>query len=433
MRRIQRERKLVDVEEAPQGWIPVLVQEHVVNRNQIQLSIATLLMASLVGCAGLNDCRYESTQKARALREYVKCGTAQCERYPNDYKLGWLDGFYDISTGGPSCPPAVAPQRYWDPKQILKDCDNRRHAYYSGWQDGASRATQFPDTHHLKIFETCECPMPRCESACGPSGCVPCGLGSIGSPVHAELIEMPHQQESVNPMSIVPQAPDTAYEVSEGNANNESAISIAAETDQKIAKAELEMLQTDSIEAEQVQPAANEELASEELASEDLAIKNDATSILGSAFDVLQIKSSTVQIQAQDPIEGLKADGDTSAERAEIETLKSEAIAVAKSEPKLVVPAPKIQEVEKHSDAEDTVGTVRLVEENLIPKVAQAEIKQVVTEVKPEVKPAAVKKITQVIEETPAKPTRHPAVAKETIPVRFEMIESDQATVVQAK
>lgn len=138
--------------------------------------LALALFAATSGCAGLEDCRYESVQKLRAVSEYAKCGAPECEKFPHDYKLGYLDGFYAVSTGGPSCPPAIAPERYWKVKQVLGDCDNRRHSYYSGWQDGASRASCFPDSHYLRVFETSDCPMPRCESCEGEScGCQTCG------------------------------------------------------------------------------------------------------------------------------------------------------------------------------------------------------------------------------------------------------------------
>ncbi|WP_235908948.1 hypothetical protein [Roseiconus nitratireducens] len=137
------------------------------------------------GCASLSDYHYEHTQHLRARLQYHECGRPECSSYPHDYKKGWLDGFYEVATGGPCCPPAVAPECYWKPGQILKDCDNRRHAYYSGWQDGAARASQFPDTHYLRIFETCECPFPRCLCAqCGAAvGSCGCLSGGCGVPV----------------------------------------------------------------------------------------------------------------------------------------------------------------------------------------------------------------------------------------------------------
>ncbi|MEM6979322.1 MAG: hypothetical protein AAF539_06595 [Planctomycetota bacterium] len=160
--------------------------------NHIRNIAGSLLaLMTLGGCAGIYDCCYEKTQTLRAFNQYLECGKPECSCYPHDYKCGWIDGFYTVSTGGGDCPPAIAPAKYWKPGQIIKDCDNRRHAYYSGWQDGAARASQFPDTHTIRIYETCECPFPKCEKPCGLQPCRPCGMSSMGMPVSEGLIEMP--------------------------------------------------------------------------------------------------------------------------------------------------------------------------------------------------------------------------------------------------
>lgn len=140
----------------------------------------------------MNDSCYEKTQSMRAVTQYMKCGNPECSAFPHDYKCGWIDGFYEVATGGNCCPPSFAPERYYRPSTILKDCDNRRHAYYSGWQDGAAHAEQFPDTHYLRIYETCECPFPRCEKPCvsGSYGsCGPCGVEFVGMSASNEMIE----------------------------------------------------------------------------------------------------------------------------------------------------------------------------------------------------------------------------------------------------
>ncbi len=159
------------------------------NKNH-GVALGLLALMTLGGCASINDRCYEKTQTARAIKEYIHCGNPGCSRYPHDYKRGWIDGFYEVATGGEPTPPAVAPSRYWNPEQILEDCDNRRHAYYSGWQDGACRAGRFPDTHYLKIYETCEKPFPRCDKPCADGTCGPCmdpfiGMSGMIESVHA--------------------------------------------------------------------------------------------------------------------------------------------------------------------------------------------------------------------------------------------------------
>lgn len=149
-----------------------------------------LTLVTLGGCATFNDCCYEKSQEVRAVTQYLKCGQPECSCHPHDYKCGWIAGFYEVATGGSTCPPPFAPDTYYKPGVILKDCDSRRHAWYSGWQDGASRAGQFPDTHYLRIYETCECPFPRCDKPCGDGSCGPCQVPFIGLCNSDEMIEI---------------------------------------------------------------------------------------------------------------------------------------------------------------------------------------------------------------------------------------------------
>ncbi len=138
-----------------------------------------------MGCASLQDCQYEHGQRFRGLIEYHRCADSSRSAYPRDYRHGWLDGYYEVITGGPDSPPAIAPQRYWNPRQVLKNRDQRRGAYYSGWQDGAARAACAPDTHYLKVFESPECPFPRCD--CEPGGCQ-CGVAGVSTAYESTVV-----------------------------------------------------------------------------------------------------------------------------------------------------------------------------------------------------------------------------------------------------
>ena len=394
------------------------------NKNKIQLTVASIVLATLVGCAGLTDARYEGTQKARAVREYIQCGNAQCEKFPHDYKLGWIDGFYNIATGGPSCPPAVAPSRYWNPKQILDDCDNRRHAYYSGWQDGAARASAFPDTHHLKLFETCECSVPRCESACG-GACGPCGGNAIGLPVHQDLIETSYPTESIIPAPIVPPAPvsdDEEEETDEEEEEGEDAEK-AKDSDDKAADT-LELPESDGVstfnagqsgnpvqtELEMLETDVLDESPAKAVVEKALVQQHDATSIFGKAFDAMHDPHSTVKLQESDPVMNLEdepvaaplADQTTGTESVTTDSM------VAQDTPTLVLPQPNITPVKEGQ------GTVRHVEEIMIPQ-----------------SPSVTQKVTE--EQKSSESLTAAKVSVETIPVRFEMIESDQPAVVLAQ
>jgi len=139
----------------------------------LKLLVACVLVG-MGGCSTLNDHHYEKTQRARAREAWrqhgSKCHSQVCEK---DYAAGWKDGFFDVATGGKGCPPVVAPCKYWSPSQILEDCDSRRLAYYDGFQDGVACSLQYPQTHFLKLWSSCECPLPTCENRCAP--CAPCG------------------------------------------------------------------------------------------------------------------------------------------------------------------------------------------------------------------------------------------------------------------
>lgn len=142
--------------------------------------LLTWILMPLAGCASLTDFHYEQTQRARARAAWHEHGVATTPAtYASDYRAGWKDGFYDVATGGKGCPPVVAPCHYWQPAQILVDCDQARHAYYSGFQDGVAAALQYPQTHYLKLWSSCECPLPVCENRCATAVCCPsgpCGL-----------------------------------------------------------------------------------------------------------------------------------------------------------------------------------------------------------------------------------------------------------------
>ncbi len=163
------------------------------------MRVTTLLLAGwilvpMLGCASLQDATYELSQRTRtssAWRSLPDCAKQSCN--PRDYQRGWKDGFYDVTTGGTGCPPVVAPPCFWLPSQIVRHCDNRRNAYYSGFQDGAAHAIRFPDTHHLKAWGSCDCPLPSCqncpESSCGcPIGS--CGMSTAPEPTAPEPTEM---------------------------------------------------------------------------------------------------------------------------------------------------------------------------------------------------------------------------------------------------
>ncbi len=174
----------------------------------LKLLVACMLVVA-GGCSSLSDHHYEKTQRARAREAWrhhgAKCKQQVCEK---DYAAGWKDGFYDIATGGKGCPPVVAPCKYWDPAQILEDHDQRRLAYYNGFQDGVACSLQYPQTHYLKLWSSCECPLPACETQCAPCSPTlpqPCGLVVEGAEFMIE--DDFHDGDSVPSPRPVPSMP----------------------------------------------------------------------------------------------------------------------------------------------------------------------------------------------------------------------------------
>lgn len=181
------------------------------------------LVVPMAGCASLYDAHYEHTQRSRTRAAWrSQSDSARQHRYPRDYALGWKDGFYDVTTGGKGCPPVVAPERYWKPAQILDDCDNRRNAYYDGFQDGVAYALQFPDTHHVKLWSSCECPLPTCEQCC--SSLANCPTGSCGFSVYTdgEMIPAGVPASAIEVHSAIEETP-IGSSVIDGAAVNDSA------------------------------------------------------------------------------------------------------------------------------------------------------------------------------------------------------------------
>ncbi len=435
-------------------------------REWIRTALATIGLISVVGCASMSDIRYESTQKARAVKQYVECGNPGCEKFPHDYKLGWLDGFYALSTGGPNCPPAVAPARYWNVRQQLKDCDGRRHSYYSGWQDGATRASQFPDTHHLKIFETCECTVPRCEMACGNGSCGPCGAGILGAPAYDQLIESSQDYSYQAEGILVPPAPVTPFESGtedDGDSDEKTSDEEQDEQDEEDSSGEEKVPTAEKVDEpteEEVSvsvPTRILEVPTGELVHDQVSTagraemveQNDAGSLFGSAFDLTSSRHSMVEHQTVDPIQSLpektvtrepSAASATPRESTAHDTpVQAPSDVVEQSDSGFIVPVtpptfsnePAVAEEINDPPSAESLGqqTPRIVvPQPTIKKVDEAPVHYV----------ESVKLTKQDSSQTKRPVSGKPASVDgapqhSTLPVKFEMIESNTATIELAK
>ncbi|MCA9048264.1 MAG: hypothetical protein KDA89_06020 [Planctomycetaceae bacterium] len=131
-----------------------------------------VVILAFSGCTTFSDLSYETTQKLRAQKAWEQYDTGSC-CYTIPYRHGWKAGYYDVLTGGSGCPPLFAPEKYSSPWKIIYHCDEPRHEWYVGYQDGAAAAKQEPDTHYLKPWlppppECQHCPVSLTES-CPPT------------------------------------------------------------------------------------------------------------------------------------------------------------------------------------------------------------------------------------------------------------------------
>ena len=117
--------------------------------------IALAIGVTLCGCTTINDCKYECDQKLRAHQAWCAFDGSQDECFTGDYRTGWKAGYYDVATGGTSCPPVVPPRKYWHPPVCFEYDPCRRNEWYCGWQDGAACAKSEPDFHHLQAWMEC--------------------------------------------------------------------------------------------------------------------------------------------------------------------------------------------------------------------------------------------------------------------------------------
>lgn len=158
------------------------------------------------GCtAAMQDCYYEHSQKKRAWHawsEYAAC-TPNCID-DADYRAGWKAGYYDVLMGNPGTPPLVPPKKYWAPSEKLHNCNNNRHQWYVGFQDGVNCAKRQPDTHFIELWmppADCPvdsyCPTPEYTDAYLPP-MVP--MSEDFAPTPAATVESPADTPALEPV-----------------------------------------------------------------------------------------------------------------------------------------------------------------------------------------------------------------------------------------
>jgi hypothetical protein len=118
------------------------IVSHILGVTTMRVRLLPLLFGlSLCGCATTQDYHYNLVQRYRASTAYHESYGlwAHCSR---DYKDGWKQGYFDLSTGQCEEPPATPPHHYWNASFQSLEGRAAIDDWYSGWQDGATAAIE---------------------------------------------------------------------------------------------------------------------------------------------------------------------------------------------------------------------------------------------------------------------------------------------------
>jgi len=133
--------------------------------------VPLLLGLSLCGCATFQDYHYNFVQHCRADSAF-KASYGWWSSCSHDYQDGWKQGYYDLSTGQCEDLPAIPPHKYWNAHYQSLDGRAAVEEWYSGWQDGATAATQDGRPYFHQVVASPTPPVnqysPR-NFHCGPS------------------------------------------------------------------------------------------------------------------------------------------------------------------------------------------------------------------------------------------------------------------------
>lgn len=209
-------------------------------RRSALLSLSGICLMLLSGCQclwihfsyieSLDQCqsKFHAWHEARtAWSEY----SHHCDEevpHRSHFKLGFLDGFSDVATGGNGCLPSIPPQKYW--KYCYETAEGRLkiNAYFQGFSTGVqmaletghARSPRLPTSQSTYANLNCPtCPTASFETLTGmsPEGPQPIPedllIPSV-PPSEANGFTLPHQGAPVpgqiapllNPFGQVPRA-----------------------------------------------------------------------------------------------------------------------------------------------------------------------------------------------------------------------------------
>ena len=112
----------------------------------MRIQIAVLLLAMMCSGCGhffsqMQQKRYEHHVQASARSAYkcANCVPANCFSQ-RDFERGWKQGYFDVSMGGDTCPPTIAPQEYWAPRFQSLEGRQLVACWFEGYRLGAATA-----------------------------------------------------------------------------------------------------------------------------------------------------------------------------------------------------------------------------------------------------------------------------------------------------
>jgi hypothetical protein len=94
-------------------------------------------MLACTGCAAVQDMQYSCSNYCRAFMAWQTQSKKFNGRHSADYATGWKKGYFSVAMGGPGCPPAIPPERYWRSKYQSLEGQRAIEAWYRGFEDGS--------------------------------------------------------------------------------------------------------------------------------------------------------------------------------------------------------------------------------------------------------------------------------------------------------
>lgn len=97
----------------------------------------------LTGCADFQEMKVEFRNRYLAKEAWNSLQeTYGCMNHEKDFGRGFREGYHNVASGGPGCPPILPPRRYWSVRYMSMDGRARTEAWFAGFRYGALVAEQ---------------------------------------------------------------------------------------------------------------------------------------------------------------------------------------------------------------------------------------------------------------------------------------------------